>query len=247
MTAFALQLAEGGNFSSRHVLNGHIETRGISDALCRSLRMLIRAHEYARDVKHTRWDFAIEIQRLRDAGISECELRWLICKGYVERADELTVPDQEGRSFRWLASLKFLEETCFVLTDEGVSFAEKVDQLFPQSSSNGRPGNCVVAVCGGPKSRAIPSWDSLRLELRFDKQVVKRYRVPAPNQEVVLAAFEEEDWPNRIDDPLTPTDEIDPKRRLHSTIQCLNRNQRRRLIHFRGDGHGTGVCWELVE
>jgi hypothetical protein len=76
--------------------------------------------------------------------------------------------------------------------------------------------------------------------------VVKRFRVPASNQEVVLSVFEEEGWPKHIDDPLSPAPEMDPKRRLHSTIHCLNRNQKRHLIHFRGDGHGTGLCWELL-
>ncbi len=60
-------------------------------------------------------------------------------------------------------------------------------------------------------------------------------------------AFEEENWPRRIDDPLFPEVEICPKRRLHDTIKCLNRRQENKIVRFRGDGTGTGVLWELWE
>jgi hypothetical protein len=80
--------------------------------------------------------------------------------------------------------------------------------------------------------------------LRLGGRVVKKFQVPARNQELVLTAFQEERWPMRIDDPLPPIAEIEPKRRLHSTIQCLNRNQRAQLLQFRGDGTGRGICWE---
>jgi hypothetical protein len=74
---------------------------------------------------------------------------------------------------------------------------------------------------------------------------VKRFRVPALNQELILAAFEEEGWPPHLDDPLPQEANTDPKQRLQDTIKRLNRHQVNRLIHFRGDGSGTGILWEL--
>ena len=62
-----------------------------------------------------------------------------------------------------------------------------------------------------------------------------------------MSAFEEEGWPPRIDDPLSPHPDQDTKRRLSDTIKCLNRKQSNRIIHFRGDGTGEGVIWEFVE
>jgi hypothetical protein len=73
---------------------------------------------------------------------------------------------------------------------------------------------------------------------------VKRFRLPARNQELVLAAFEEEGWPPHIDDPLPSRLDHDAKQRLHDTIRRLNQHQINRLIHFRGDGRGCGVLWE---
>jgi hypothetical protein len=69
--------------------------------------------------------------------------------------------------------------------------------------------------------------------------------VPSPNQEVVLHAFQEEDWPRRIDDPIPPSPEQDRKRRLNETIKGLNRHQVAPLIRFHGDGTGEGLYWDL--
>lgn len=46
------------------------------------------------------------------------------------------------------------------------------------------------------------------------------------NQEMLLAAFQEEDRPCRIDDPLPPQPDQDARRRLSDTIKCLNRKQK---------------------
>ena len=40
---------------------------------------------------------------------------------------------------------------------------------------------------------------------------------------------------------------VDSKRRVHDTISGLNRNQLCPLIRFRGNGTGTGFCWEFRE
>ena len=91
-----------------------------------------------------------------------------------------------------------------------------------------------------------PTWDRDRQQLRVGKAIVKEYKVPASNQEAILAAFEEENWPPRIDDPLSPVPDQDPKRRLHDTINSLNRNQKQPLVRFLGDGSGQGVRWEFT-
>lgn len=92
----------------------------------------------------------------------------------------------------------------------------------------------------------LPQWDRQCRVLRVGQCVVKHYRRPSANQERVLSAFQEEDWPHRIDDPLSPQGEQEPKCRLHDTIKWLNRHQEHHLIRFLGDGTGEGVCWELI-
>ena len=92
----------------------------------------------------------------------------------------------------------------------------------------------------------IPHWDHDCRELRFGSYLVKQFKVPAENQELILSAFEEEGWPPHLDDPLPPRPELDSKQRLHDAINRLNRNQKRRLIRFHGDGNGQGLRWELL-
>ena len=91
----------------------------------------------------------------------------------------------------------------------------------------------------------VPKWDSSRHELRLGHALVKVFKLPSRNQEAILLAFEEESWPPRIDDPLSPQGDIDPKRRLHDTIKSLNRHQKNYLVRFIGDGTGEGIRWEL--
>jgi len=212
------------------------------------LRLLLDAFQYASDVGRDVWDFAVEIESLRQAGWTNSEFRWLVCKGYVRHAIETTLAADETRSFRQprrAQALIFGSKTSFVLTDAGFHFAAAVlDRLaLPPPEPGSEPG-LLTAIA--PPVGAQPKWDRERQELRVGDVVVKQFKVPAANQERILAAFEEDGWPVRIDDPLPPAVEQDPKRRLHDTINSLNRNQKRHLIRFIGDGSGQGIRWEFV-
>jgi hypothetical protein len=90
-----------------------------------------------------------------------------------------------------------------------------------------------------------PNWDRRRRELRLGATLVKRFRRPAGNQELILSAFEEQVWPERIDDPLPRSLRVDPRHRLHETIKSLNHRVKAPLLHFGGDGTGQGVRWSL--
>jgi hypothetical protein len=79
--------------------------------------------------------------------------------------------------------------------------------------------------------------------LRFRGKLVKQYSRPSPNQELILAAFQEEGWPPRVDDPLPPCDDQEPRQRLRDAIKNLNRGQHHGIIRFFGDGTGRGIRW----
>ncbi len=131
------------------------------------------------------------------------------------------------------------------------SFATSV----PTTSTQSPPDNALtdsrsLAGNASPDARNAssdrPHWDPNRREFTFRGRVVKRYRVPSPNQELILCAFQEEGWPDFIDDPLPPVEDLDPHRRLQSTIKSLNRHQLNHLIRFRGNG-GEVVFWDTVK
>jgi len=91
-----------------------------------------------------------------------------------------------------------------------------------------------------------PHYDHDLRELWLGRRLVKRFTQRAPDQHLILCAFEEQNWPARIDSPLFPRRcGEDRKRRLNHAIYRLNRHQHARLIRFRGDGTGDGVIWQL--
>jgi hypothetical protein len=92
--------------------------------------------------------------------------------------------------------------------------------------------------------RPKPTWDADLRELRVGHQVIKRFRQPAGNQVAVLACFEEQRWPLRINDPLADNSDMEPKRRLRDTVFALNRKHRApKVLLFEADGTGTGIIW----
>lgn len=225
------------------------------------LRLLYDAYHYAAQLDHDVWDFAVEATCLRDAGLTNSELRWLVCKNYVEHAQEVTLPGEMLREFRGQGGITFSPQSCFILSPAGLEIATQlvheapalapasappVQPAAPPQVHSTQPAYREADLQNGHGSEPIPHWDGARHQFRFNGVLIKEFKVQSPNQETILAAFQEEGWPPRIDDPLPLHAEIDPKRRLHDTIKSLNRNQKSRLVRFMGDGSGEAVRWELI-
>lgn len=83
-------------------------------------------------------------------------------------------------------------------------------------------------------------------ELRMDNCLAREFYRPAPLQETILAAFEEDGWPEWIDDPLPTKHGVDAKRRLHSTVHDLNAGLRAQLLHFYVNGGGQRIYWRAA-
>jgi len=81
-----------------------------------------------------------------------------------------------------------------------------------------------------------PRWDGDTRTLWYGDRVCKRYTRPAPSQEKILTSFQEEGWPNRIDDPLDPG-------KLADTIKDLQETLRNSPITLGRDGTGKGITW----
>jgi hypothetical protein len=213
---------------------------------------LLEVHELARASGRKASDFAAEITNLTELGITANVLRWLVCRGYAKCLREVTQSDDKERRFEEVDNLALGPQSCFVLSRKGMLLARAVRELsevnfVDDDADADEPEEDDSGDAEPPRNGVMPLWDAKRRELRLDQRLLKRFRVPAPNQEAVLAAFQEEGWPNCIDDPLPPKADLSPKRRLHDTIKALNRKhcQRPPLVHFLGNGTGENIVWEL--
>jgi hypothetical protein len=106
------------------------------------------------------------------------------------------------------------------------------------------PGPVRLANSSHPPG-LVPFWNVELRELHLGNILIKRFRRPARNQETILAAFQEDGWPRRIDSPLPSCEDTSAVDRLHDGVKKLNR-QTRGLLRFRSDGLGQGVLWEFV-
>lgn len=215
-------------------------------------RLLLSAFHYAHETDIDPWQFAVEIGELQGKGASLADLRWLVLAGLAEHRCEITVAGDKLRSFRTLTPTDFPRSTVLMLTQPG---AARLTEILPRDRKRSRPRpNCrtsqaermdaesVLELTDSPK----PNWDQRRRELRYGNQLIKHFRVPAPNQETILQAFQEEGWPTCIDDPLPPQKGVTTKGRLQATIKSLNHGHQAKLIKFHGNGNGIQVYWETV-
>ena len=203
------------------------------------LSQLAKALACARQTDTDPWQFAVEIEHLIADGLTTSDLRWLVSRGYTSHAYEVTRLGDSVRKFQACCNLSFSRRTCFVLTEAGARIAGDGES----ESALGKANQPALAICGSDaaaeEADEKPVWNGQRRVLLLGKKTVKQFKVSAAAQEAILDAFQEEGWPSAIDDPLPPMADQEPKRRLHCTIQSLNRSQVNSLIRFRGDGSGN--------
>ena len=89
-----------------------------------------------------------------------------------------------------------------------------------------------------PCLNAKPRWDAVFRVLTWNNKTVGAYDRLAPNQAMILSSFEEEGWPNRIDDPLK-------RGKLRQTLKDLQKKFKNAPITFRADGTGEGILWTI--
>lgn len=215
-----------------------------------AFKELFKALEYADDLGRSAWDFAVDLPTLRRLSLSNNDLRWLVGTEMISYASETTAVADIERTFRRTPRLILNSRTCFVLTPKGIGICRNMlNGMSGTEAPRGFRSFLDWEHISAPPARHVPAptWDRVQQELRVGDVVVKRFRVPAESQETILAAFEEEAWPARIDDPLPPRGDQSPKRRLQETIKSLNRNQKQPIIRFLGDGNARGILWKYCD
>jgi hypothetical protein len=209
--------------------------------MCKTLALLLEAHEQALDLRQKEWELAVELAALMEVGATHTALRWLLCMDYATHAVEQTRPQAKARSFRRRTNLSFATKSCFLLSPSGIAFAR---QFFEDSAHPQLNGMHVIAP--PEKALIIPHWS--RDELRLDGVLIKALAQAAPNQKAILTSFQEDDWVPQIDNPIPPVAGKENNQRLHDTLRRLNRKQEHplMLIRFRSIHRGEAIRWELI-
>ena len=208
------------------------------------LSLLLKASDYALDAGCDRWQLAVAIQQLRDVGLPTLDLRWLVCKGYVEHAFEVTLPGEKSRAFRPLKTLSFQKRSCVLLSQAGIDFARTISPSSVAPEPSATPPAAEKAQRPAAEPPARPRWDAEHRKLWFKGQLIKWFRTQAGNQKLLLSAFERAGWAEEIDNPFT-RESGDPKRRLLDAVHALNRNQLVNMLRFHTD-EATHSRWETI-
>lgn len=209
----------------------------------RALECLATTFQYAGVRRADDWQFALDLAELKANGATLTDLRWMIRRRVAEPGRETTIRGDAERSFRKLAATSFPAETGFALSPAGASElkltlhlgrTEVTHEIEPSPSDDAKARSPVGR-------RVIHEWDPVRRELCYGGQLINRFRVPAKNHTVVLAAFQEMSWPEFMDDPLPPSADQDSSERLQATIKVLNRSRVVHAISFHGNANGQQV------
>jgi hypothetical protein len=212
----------------------------------RGLALLLESTIYAKRTSADLWEFAVNIHELHRAGLSDNDVRFLLRLEYLAQGLDVSTSTSGNREDRIAEVQSFSKRTLFVLTEHGVDAGAKALGDVPVSCSNCRLRAPASRFAPAATDAPLPVWNAERRVLAVGGRIVKHFKRRAMNQELILASFQEEGWPNRILDPLSPHPAQDVKRRLSDTIKHLNRRQQIRLIRFHGDGSGQGVVWEAA-
>ncbi len=148
-------------------------------AVATAIAELAEAHDYVRDARCDPWQFAVEISRLLELGLTYIDLRWLVEKGYAAHAREVTRSRDRDRKFTLSVNTTFSPDTRFVLTDAGLELAggdrpqPTLIRLTPRPTS--MPAASMPPVSAVSGALDTPTWDSNLGVLCFAGRIVKRF------------------------------------------------------------------------
>ena len=91
---------------------------------------------------------------------------------------------------------------------------------------------------------SMPLWDVSSRMLRIG-EYQKTFDVKATKQMAILSAFETQEWPQRIADPIAHGPNDVPKDKMRGVVYELNKGLGPNCpIQFESDGTGKGICWD---
>ncbi len=211
----------------------------VSSGLC----LLLYAYTSAIDAGRPIVDLALTIGELRAVGTKDCDLRWLVAKSYIGHFVEVHIPARLNPKLRPSKSVRIGNTSCFALTQCGLPLAiQMADRYLVESMP--RAAEPELSRTGIVDLR--PTWDQSRRHLSVGTVVVRRFHGRVSQQEHLVIAFHEEEFADKIDDPLPPTPGVDSKDRLYRAVYRLSQSIDPPLIKLECTSLRTALYWEFV-
>ncbi len=201
---------------------------------------LFNAYEEAQDLGCAPRSRPVPLSGLRESKIEDYILLWMLYQGHIEPILPSPCPLRRGPGESVGMSLLLSPGSSLALTELGSAF---VGDLFSDALV---PGSDRIMTDLWSKLRMgllVPYFDQKEHVFGWGRHLLKQFYQPAGNQQLVLCAEEELNWPRWLDDPLLRRPGVRAKVRLHDTIKYLNLHQKEPLIRFTGDGTGTRIGW----
>jgi hypothetical protein len=214
-----------------------------------ALALLLEAHDDGQHAGGNPWEVAVEMAALEQLGTNYSDLRWLVGRGLVEHAVEVTQAGDTSPAFRQPPRPMFSAGARFMLTPAGAALAQELSVPRDPSTTErpaAREDLPRLATVPSPLASLLPHWDRDRGELRVGSIIVKRFTMAAADQEMILAAFEEASWQASVENPLGVCSD-QAGSHLQEVVDALNRRQSRPLVRFFQDGSGQRVRWEFID
>ena len=142
---------------------------------------------------------AVEMKSLRQMDLGDEDVRALV-KARVLHLVAEGPPESPQLSSVPADPIRLAPSSCLALTADGATQVAKISGVRALGSLFDASGKWIIDFALLRTAR--PRWDEERRELSFGPLLVKRYRQPARDQELILTAFAEEGWPPRMDDPI---------------------------------------------
>ena len=182
---------------------------------------------------------------LRRRGMNNTDYRWLVHRCWARLAREVKAGPGETRRFQYDVGAidrpphlpHAHPDGLLPVQSPGVGCRQEVARQ-PTGRLTRRPRSPGGAPLGRRPSRIAAGVAG----------IIKQFKKPSPNQEIILTVLEEEKWPARIDDPLTSSKAVDAKQPL-CTIRSRISTGTRSIVScgfMPEDGTGQGIRWEFV-
>ncbi len=194
------------------------------------LAVLREAAREAEELGLERGQLGLTPLDLKTLGVAPTDLRELERTGLIEPADSNGAGKSPWTSRRLVLSEAGLRHTAGWPPAPGFR-ATAIFQSLDESISR-------AAV-------PVPQWNPEMRELWWHSVLIKKFNKHAPTQELILAAFQEQSWLRKIDDPLPRVHDKDPAERLGEAVRKLNGKQSNPFLLFERDGTGKGVRWSV--